>query len=289
MKNAGLMTLETVVFACCNAGIVGATAMIAKKVDLMEICTVCFAIQCIVFLLHTGPLKSEKLYDLTGGMTFALCTLQSLMMSPVITARQLILSAMVICWSLRLGLFLFGRILDRGYDWRFDLLKRNRGLFFTTWTAQGFWVFAAGLPVYIVNKFGGDHSKLHLMDYLGFSLWSIGFIIEVVADRQHSVWKKQHKDQFIQSGLWNYSRHPNYFGDILLWIGIACSAAMVYNDWQWLGAMSPFVETMMLVMIAGLPFIEPNAERKWGNDPEYQRYKQEVNLLILGPRRKASL
>lgn len=287
--NAGLLTLETLVFAVANAGIVGLTSMVAKKVDMMEICMVCFAIQWIVFLLHAGPLKSEKLYDLTGGMSFTLCTLHSLMMAPHITKRQLILSAMVVCWSLRLGLFLFGRILDRGYDWRFDLLKTNRGLFFTTWTMQGLWAFLTGLPVYLVNKYSSGNDTLYAMDYIGFAMFAAGFAIEVVADRQHSLWKRQHKDQFIQSGLWNYSRHPNYFGDILLWLGIATSAATVYHGWMWLGAMSPIVETILLTMIAGLPFIEPNAERKWGQDPEYQRYKQEVNLLLLGPRRKASL
>lgn len=140
--------------------------------------------------------------------------------------RQIILSTFVAVWSIRLGWFLFARIHNNnGVDSRFTAMKTSRPRFLMAWTLQGVWVFFTMIPVLLLNQ-SIDSVAFGAFDYIGIPLWAIGFLVEIISDFQKSAFRKlaENKEKWIQSGLWSTSRHPNYFGEIILWIGVAlCS------------------------------------------------------------------
>jgi len=108
----------------------------------------------------------------------------------------------------------------------------------------------------------------------------VGFIIEVVADWQKSVFSAQKTGKWIDVGLWRYSRHPNYFGEIVLWVGIFTSSVSVLKGSQWVTVLSPMFVIWMLTKLSGIPMLEKRSDEKWGNDVEYQRYKASTSALI---------
>ena len=117
---------------------------------------------------------------------------------------------------------------------------------------------------------------------IGLIIWILGFTFEVVADAQKSRFRAdlQNKDKFIQSGLWSLSRHPNYFGEIVLWIGIAIIAVPVLKGWQWVCMISPVFVTVLLTRISGIPPLEKRADEKWGGQNGYEEYKAHTPVLI---------
>jgi steroid 5-alpha reductase family enzyme len=110
----------------------------------------------------------------------------------------------------------------------------------------------------------------------------VGFSIEVIADRQKTAFRKnpENAEKFISSGLWSVSRHPNYFGEIILWIGIAVIALPVLAGWQWVTLVSPIFVSFLLLKVSGVPMLENNAESRWGNDPAFRKYKENTPTLI---------
>ncbi len=121
---------------------------------------------------------------------------------------------------------------------------------------------------------------------VGALVWVIGFAIEVTADAQKSRFNADpsNKGKFIRTGLWSRSRHPNYFGEIVLWIGIAIIAIPVLQGWQWVAMISPLFVTLLLTRVSGIPLLEKKADVKWGGQAEYEEYKKNTPVLI--PRMK---
>jgi steroid 5-alpha reductase family enzyme len=154
------------------------------------------------------------------------------------------------------------------------------------WNMQGLWVLLTGLPVYARNRFPGDRA-LNSVDYVGFSVFVVGFLIECIADYQKFVFKqrKDSREKFIQSGLWKLSRHPNYFGEILVWIGLSIaslSSEIMHFKFsiQLLVLISPAFVTLLLTKVSGIPLLEAQADKKWGNDLKYQEYKKNTPVLV---------
>eukprot|EP00300_Choanocystis_sp_HF-7_P025404 c27227_g1_i1.p1 GENE.c27227_g1_i1~~c27227_g1_i1.p1 ORF type:complete len:299 (+),score=65.22 c27227_g1_i1:43-939(+) len=268
--------------------LLGISFTVAWLLDLIHICAIAFGIQWVVFLAHALPKRSEKLFDLTGGLTFIICVSASCLISNNNPQpwRHLIVSGCVLIWASRLSSFLFRRICHDGKDGRFDKIKPNTLRFWNAWNFQGAWVFLTSSPVLIVNSHATDLTRgMIWIEILGVALFVIGFGIEVVADFQKTRWNSRYKGQFIDSGLWRYSRHPNYFGEILLWIGIFVACSSEFHGFQWLAILSPLTVTLLLTKVSGIPMTEHAADKKWGSDAKYIAYKQKVNALILGPRR----
>jgi steroid 5-alpha reductase family enzyme len=117
---------------------------------------------------------------------------------------------------------------------------------------------------------------------LGFLVWAFGFAFEVVADSQKSCFNADpaNKGKFIQTGLWSRSRHPNYFGEIVLWVGIAIIAIPVLQGWQWIAMISPLFVTLLLTRVSGVPLLEKKADKKWGGQEGYETYKKNTPVLI---------
>jgi steroid 5-alpha reductase family enzyme len=244
-----------------------------------------FVIQWLMFL-PAWLFQTERYYDLTGSMTYISVALLALFLSGRIEPGSLLIVAMILIWALRLGIFLFTRILDEGGDRRFERIKPRFLRFLMTWTLQGLWVVvtsAAGLAAVA----SGQPFPLGPLVIFGALLWCLGFAIEVTADRQKRLFRKRpaNREAFICEGLWRYARHPNYFGEILLWTGIAVMAVPVLAGWQYLTLVSPLFVYLLLTRVSGIRMLEASAQQRWGDDPAYRTYLATTSRLFPLPPR----
>ena len=242
-----------------------------------------FLIQWLAFI-PAYLLQTEKFLDLTGSLTYIIVVGVALCYSRYSTnldARSILLAALVIIWALRLGTFLFGRIQKAGKDDRFDEIKPSFIRFLNFWTIQGLWVtFTAATALVGITTL--TRKGLDVFAILGFLIWVFGFAFEVIADSQKSRFNADlaNKGKFIQTGLWSLSRHPNYFGEIVLWVGIAIIAIPVLQDWQWVAMISPLFVTLLLTRVSGIPLLEKKAIKKWGGQEDFEAYKKNTPVLI---------
>ena len=239
-----------------------------------------FLIQWLAFI-PAFLLQTEKFYDLTGSLTYIAAITLACWFSPGVDGRALLLWALVVIWALRLGSFLFGRIRKAGKDDRFDEIKPSFTRFLNVWTIQALWVtftMAAALVAITTTA----RKELDVFALAGFIVWAFGFALEVVADAQKSRFNANpaNKGRFIQTGLWSRSRHPNYFGEITLWAGVAIIALPVLQGWQWVALISPVFVTLLLTRVSGVPLLEKKADQKWGGQAEYEKYKKQTPVLI---------
>lgn len=247
-----------------------------------------FLIQWLVFI-PAYLLQSERFFDLTGSLTYITVTLVAVLLSPIVDGRSILLLALVVIWAARLGTYLFRRIQKAGKDDRFDEIKPSFLRFLNTWTLQGLWVtftLAAALAAITTTTRKG----LDLFALIGFLVWAFGFAMEATADLQKSRFRAdpQNKGRFIHTGLWAWSRHPNYFGEIVIWIGVAIIALPVLRGWQWVTLISPVFVTLLLTRISGVPMLEKKADERWGGQADYEAYKASTPVLIPRPPRSAS-
>ena len=247
------------------------------------IVSLAFLIQWLVFI-PSYLFQTEKFYDLTGSITYismigvALCYSRY---SADLDVRSILLAALVIIWALRLGTFLFTRIQKAGKDDRFDEIKPSFIRFLNAWTIQGLWVtFTAAAALVGITTL--TRKDIGVFAIIGFLVWVFGFAFEVIADAQKSRFNADpaNKGKFIQTGLWSLSRHPNYFGEIVLWVGIAIIAAPVLQGWQWVAMISPLFVTLLLTRVSGIPMLEEKADKKWGGQEGYEAYKKNTPVLI---------
>ena len=230
--------------------------------------------------------KTEKFFDLTGSLTYITVMVVAVLARPAaeVDLRGWLLFGAVTLWAVRLGSFLFMRIKAAGEDRRFREIKQSFSRFLMTWTLQGLWVtfsLAAALAALTSEVQVG----FGWVAGLGFLVWVFGFAIEVTADRQKSAFKADpaNEGKFIQSGLWAWSRHPNYFGEIVLWIGVAIMALPVLRGWQYVTLISPVFIILLLTRISGVPMLEERADKKWGGQEDYEAYKANTPVLVLRP------
>jgi steroid 5-alpha reductase family enzyme len=254
---------------------------VVNGIPLFALCiALAFIIQWIAFI-PAYIWRTEKFFDLTGSITYITVMLFAVLASPVRDLRSWLLLGMVLVWAARLGSFLFLRIKKAGEDIRFREIKQSFFRFLQTWTLQGLWVtfsLAAALVVITSQK------RVALDGFLviGLLVWLIGFAIEVIADSQKSAFRNDPANQgkFIQSGLWSWSRHPNYFGEIVLWVGVMIIALPVLQGWQWVSLISPIFITILLTRISGVPMLEDKADERWGGQADYEAYKKNTSVLI---------
>ena len=273
-------TCAVIIFAAllALAGSHGGTLF--RGIPVFALCAlVAFALQWLAFV-PAYYLQTEKFYDLTGSLTFITLVVLALALGGGIDGRALLLAACVLVWALRLGAYLFRRILHDGSDTRFDHIKPVASRFFLTWTLQGLWVLTTSACA-LAAMTAPRHVDLQWFDIPGLALFLSGFAIEVIADQQ----KRRHRarfgpDRFIDTGLWRRSRHPNYFGEITLWCGIALLAAPALSGWQWATLVSPVFVTVLLTRISGIPLLERKADQRWGDDPTYRAYKKNTPVLV---------
>jgi len=241
---------------------------------------IAFLIQWLAFI-PAYLMQTEKFFDLTGSLTYISVTIIAVIFSKGADFRSILLAALVVIWAIRLGTFLFGRIRKAGKDDRFDEIKPSFFRFLNVWTIQGLWVtftMAAALVAITTSA----RKELDVFAIVGFLVWAFGFAIEVIADSQKSRFSANpaNKGKFIQTGLWSRSRHPNYFGEIVLWVGVAIIALPVLQGWQWVALISPLFVTLLLTRVSGVPLLEKKADKKWGGQEDYESYKKKTPVLI---------
>jgi steroid 5-alpha reductase family enzyme len=262
------------------AGSQGSTQV--NGLPLFFICgAIGFVLHWIIFL-PSFAFQTEHYFDLTGSLSYISTVLAAIYLSPNLDTRDMIICAMIAIWAARLGSFLFWRIKKDGQDKRFVVMKTQFFWFLMTWTLGGLWVLvtmAAGLAAMTSDA----SIPLGPMAYLGIALWVAGMLIEVVADSQKTQFRKvpENRDRYITTGLWAWSRHPNYFGEITLWLGLALVALPVLSGWQLATMISPIFVYVLLTKISGIPLLERMAKKKWGSEPEFISYTESTPALIL--------
>ena len=242
-----------------------------------------FAINWLVWI-PASLWRTERFYDLTGSVTFVAVTALALVAAPgpdgEASVWRVTLAAMVVVWAVRLGSFLFIRVRRDGSDGRFDKIKVHPLAFLATWTLQALWVSmtvaAALAAITVADGLGGVWAML------GVIVWLIGFAIEVVADTQKRRFRADpaNAGRFISTGLWSRSRHPNYFGEILLWSGVALMAVPTLSGWRWVVLISPVFVWLLLTRVSGVPLLEARAAARFGDDPAYGAYVKHTPVLV---------
>ncbi|KQQ67245.1 DUF1295 domain-containing protein [Microbacterium sp. Leaf320] len=241
-----------------------------------------YAIQILAFI-PAMILRTERFFDLTGSLTFLAISVALVLLTPKPDARSWILAAMVILWAARLGSFLAMRVHKAGSDGRFDEIKGSPVRFLQVWVIQGAWVSITAAAAWIaISTDAGARAPIGWLTVVGIIVWALGLVIEIVADAQKSAFRADpaNKDEFIRTGLWSRSRHPNYFGEIVLWVGVFLTAAPVLAGWQWVAILSPLFVILLLTRVSGIPLLEARAEKKWGDRADYIEYRENTPSLI---------
>ena len=242
-----------------------------------------FGINWLAFI-PAALAKTERYYDLVGGISYISVTVAAVLLSSDLDLRAALVAAMVMIWSLRLATFLFKRILKAGNDSRFDDIKVRPVRFLMAWTLQGLWVLlTAAAAIAIIT--GGAREPLGAVGIAGIAIWACGMLIESIADWQKSKFRDDpdNEGRFINTGLWAWSRHPNYFGEIVLWSGMAIVAIPVLDGWQWATLISPLFVFVLLTRVSGVPALEKKADERWGGQDDYEEYKRRTPVLVLKP------
>ncbi len=253
-------------------------ALLTGLPDVKNLILLIFSVQWICFI-PAFIFQTEKFFDLMGSITYLTAILTVLYITDTRNISDYIIVTCIVLWAIRLGSFLFMRIHKAGEDRRFRDIKPNFTRFFMTWTLQGMWVSMCLLCVATAISSGIITNSIF---YIGLVIFIAGFAIEVVADNQKTVFRKNiaNKDKFISTGLWAYSRHPNYFGEILLWFGIAIMSFSSLNGLQYLTLISPIFVYILLVYISGIRILENNGYKKWGHLESYKEYLQNTPRLF---------
>ena len=267
-----------------------ASAVDANSVEINGVSAVvlCAAITLGIQLLAWIPAsikQTEAFFDLTGGVTYVAIVILSLWagsQSEPPGERELIVSALVAIWAIRLSGFLFLRIHRAGKDGRFDELKTSAARFVIPWSLQALWVFLTLGVVVVINCQEGASPDLGIWDGIGLALWVLGFSIEVKADSQKTAFNSDpdNEGKWIAEGLWARSRHPNYLGEILLWTGVAFFGVSCFEGLEMVAWVSPVFVYLLLTRISGITLLDERGLAKWGDDPDYQRYRSETPALI---------
>ncbi|KAB2001566.1 hypothetical protein ERO13_D11G003200v2 [Gossypium hirsutum] len=239
----------------------------------------------LFFFLIAAVFQFDKLTDFAGSTNFVIIALLTLVKKGSWHLRQVVLTAMIVIWSTRLALYLFFRILRWGEDKRYDRMRHNVGNLAVFFIFQGLWVWTVTLPVTVVNASDKDPS-IQAEDIIGWIMWFLGTIVEILADKDKFSFKNspESKGKWCEIGLWKYSRHPNYFGDILLTWGYFVASLPIIEGAEWLVLIGPVFLTLLLLFVSGLTILEKSGDKKFGNVEAYRVYKKRTSPLIPLPR-----
>jgi len=286
--NDTLKEYVTITVAVCISVLVALASaqgsLISGEYPVLFICLfIAFIIQWIVFI-PSFYFSTERFYDLTGSITYMIVIVTALYHKSEFIGsrsdlRSLLIAGFVIIWALRLGSFLFLRVLKDKEDRRFSEWKKNFHQFLRVWTLQGLWVFLTSVAA-VTAITSRKIIEPDLFLYIGSFLWVFGFLFESIADYQKRKFRSENKNKFIQSGLWSVSRHPNYFGEIVLWFGIALIAFPTLVGSQYVSLISPLFVYLLLTRVSGVHILEKHADDTWGKKKDYKAYKEKTPVLF---------
>jgi len=226
--------------------------------------------------------ESDQLTDLSYSLSFILIVIEYVFTQSNLTFPQLLLAIMIISWGVRLGTYLFYRVFKLKKDHRFDGIREDLKKFAKFWFLQAISVVVILWPAVLVLSSRVPPSKYPWLLVLGFLIWLKGLIIETVSDWQKAAYKRltQPPTPWASTGLFKYARHPNYFGEILCWVGIFIFSIPYLSGWQWLSVISPLYISALLIFATGVPLLEKHHLEKYGQYPGYKDYLKNTHLLI---------
>lgn len=256
----------------------------------MEILLTTLAVSILIqalFFIIAATFKTDKVTDLSYGLGFIILVVYLLFSNPSVGVVQSTLSLMVILWGLRLIIYLFQRILIIGKDKRFDGIRENFLRFFQFWFFQAIAVWIISFPSSIIISKSPIY-QYSLFLYLGVVTWVSGILIEAVSDQQKFNFKNnpENKNKWIETGIWKYSRHPNYFGEMLCWWGIYLISIPYLKGIEHVAILGPLFITFILIFVSGIPPLEKKNDEKYKNVSAYQMYKKRTSILIPLPNKK---
>jgi steroid 5-alpha reductase family enzyme len=235
----------------------------------------------VFFFLPSFLLKTEKYYDLVGSLTYITTISLAYFSVENKTMIDSIIYFYVMVWASRLGIYLFRRVRNDGKDVRFEKAKRHFFWFLQYWMGQALWVSLTACAA-IIAILSPEEDTLPVLAIVGMVLWISGFTIESISDYQKRVFRKENNpsESFIHTGFWARSRHPNYFGEITLWTGIAVIALNTLNGIEYVTLISPVFVYILLTRMSGVNLLERIADERYGHLEEYQRYKRNTPVLV---------
>lgn len=245
------------------------------------------AINVLVFIF-AYRYQTDKLTDLTYSATFLLITFVFLLwIGDSDHPYRLLIAAMPVIWAVRLGSYLFKRVLTKGKDHRFDEMRPIWWRFGGFWIIQGVSVWVILLPVVVAlsaTKAQLDEAFLSRSLPVGVAIFFFGLLIETIADAQKFKFRTTpgNEGKFMAEGLFSIVRFPNYAGEILVWLGvfIACAPALI--GWEWATIISPIWITSLLLGLSGIPMLEKSNKEKYGHLASFQDYQASTAKLIPG-------
>ena len=228
--------------------------------------------------------KTDTVTDLSYGLSFVAVTAAMVAIKEVREPLRLAVALFVLAWALRLAAHLFRRILAVKVDHRFDGRREKITKFAAFWALQALSVAVVMLPA--LGVLSSPPPRPSAFHAAGAAVWLSGFAVETISDSQKWRWKRSGDEGFIRSGLWSWSRHPNYFGEMLLWWGIWVFALPSLSGWGHLAVLGPLHITWLLVALTGIPPLERRAQARFGDDPAYLEYKRRTSILVPLPPRE---
>ena len=242
----------------------------------------------LVFGVLSIVLKTEKFYDFIGALTHISCALLGVFYnwntSKNYSFEEKLVQAICIClWAAKLGAFLLYRVIKTGKDSRFEEAKKNPAILLFYWLLQGVWVYLNILPSLFMWTTDKTDNKYIYISAIGWVLFVFGIVFETVSDYQKTVFRNNpaNKGRFITTGLWSISRHPNYFGEIVLWFGIFIAAAPYFAyPWAFFSILCPIGTALQISFFSGIPLLEKAGLERWGGEEEYASYLENVAVLV---------
>ena len=225
--------------------------------------------------------KTEKFYDLTGSICYAFSAIYVYLQSyGMFLSLSFFISLAILIWTLRLGSFLLKRVMDAGEDKRFRTIKTNPTQFFMTFNLSALWVVICSLCA--LTAVSNGVLEVKPIFYIGLLVFIIGFLIEVIADNQKTAFRAvpENANSFITTGLWSVSRHPNYFGEVTLWLGIAMMSLPYLEGVQYWTLISPIFSFVLIYYVSGVRMLEARANVKWGENKEYLDYVKKTPIFF---------
>ena len=278
-----MQSLMYLIFAALGFVIPFGISLAIGNEQVQNIVLLVYIIQWVAFI-PAYIFQTEKFFDLTGSITYSSVFIYCIYLttSGDLNWGSLVISILVILWAGRLGTFLFTRIAKDGEDKRFRTIKPDIAQFFMTWTLQGMWVSLCSLCA-ITGIASETGIIVNNIFYIGLVMFIGGFAIEIVADQQKTAFRAipENRNKFITSGLWSNSRHPNYFGEITLWTGVAVMSFSSLSGIEYLTLISPIFTYLLLVKISGVRMLEGRGQKTWGNDEDYIAYMKNTPMVML--------
>jgi steroid 5-alpha reductase family enzyme len=280
-----LVALICVLIPSSIAYLISDNSLLINDLPVIYYCiAISYLIHWIVFI-PSYLQKTEKFYDFTGMIAylsiigFALYQKKQILGS--IDFDSMLVGILISVWTLRLGMFLFYRVFKVGEDDRFEAVKTSASRFFIWFTVSGLWVSLTSIAAMNILTTKIEHNNYYFV-YLGALVWLFGFLFEVISDYQKMKFKNipDNKNKFIDTGLWSLSRHPNYFGEIILWIGIFIITLPSISGNDYITIISPIFVYFLLNKISGINLLEIKAQKRWGELESYKEYRSKTPQLI---------